>query len=82
MYICLNNKCFKKISSVFVVYRSKTLTGSLDPTHANGMDKPCTHSHDRIGVPGWAPITEALAIAKAGVVLVEIYYCCLGASVS
>ena len=32
----------QKISSVFVVYRCKTLTGSLDPTHANGMDKPCS----------------------------------------
>ena len=30
------------ISSVFIVYRHKTLTGSPDPTHANGMDKPCT----------------------------------------
>ena len=30
-----------KISSVFIVYRRKTLTGSLDPTHVNGMDKPC-----------------------------------------
>ena len=28
-------------SSVFVVYRRKTLTGSLDPTHATGTDKPC-----------------------------------------
>ena len=31
----------QKTSSVFVVYRRKTLTGSPDPTHANGMDKPC-----------------------------------------
>ena len=31
----------QKTSSVFVVYRHKTLTGSPDPTHANGMDKPC-----------------------------------------
>ena len=31
----------QKISSVLVVYRCKTLTGSPDPTHANGMDKPC-----------------------------------------
>ena len=31
----------QKISSVFVVYRHKTLTGSPDPTHANGTDKPC-----------------------------------------
>ena len=31
----------QKISSVFVVYRRKTLTGSPDPTHANGTDKPC-----------------------------------------
>ena len=31
----------QKISSVFVVYRCKTLTGSPDPTHANGTDKPC-----------------------------------------
>ena len=28
-----------KISSVFIVYRRKTLTGSPDPTHANGTDK-------------------------------------------
>ena len=32
----------QKISSVFVVYRRKTLTGSPDPTHAIGTDKPCT----------------------------------------
>ena len=31
----------QSISSVFVVYRCKTLTGSPDPTHANGMNKPC-----------------------------------------
>ena len=28
-------------SSVFIVYRRKTLTGSPDPTHAIGTDKPC-----------------------------------------
>ena len=33
----------QKISSVFVVYRRKTLTGSPDPTHANGTDKPCIY---------------------------------------
>ena len=32
----------QKTSSVFIVYRRKTLTGSPDPTHANGTDKPCT----------------------------------------
>ena len=32
----------QKKSSVFVVYKRKTLTGSMDPTHANGMDKTCT----------------------------------------
>ena len=31
----------QKISRVFVVYRRKTLTGSPDPTHAIGTDKPC-----------------------------------------
>ena len=31
----------QKISSVFIVYRRKTLTGSPDPTHAIGTDKPC-----------------------------------------
>ena len=31
----------QSVSSVFVVYRRKTLTGSPDPTHGNGMDKPC-----------------------------------------
>ena len=29
----------QSVSSVFVVYRCKTLTGSPDPTHANGTDK-------------------------------------------
>ena len=28
-------------SSVFIVYRHKTLTGSPDPMHVTGMDKPC-----------------------------------------
>ena len=31
----------QSISSVFIVYRRKTLTGSPDPMHANSMDKPC-----------------------------------------
>ena len=30
----------QKTSSVFIVYRRKTLAGSPDPTHANGTDKP------------------------------------------
>ena len=34
----------QSISSVFVVYRCKTLTGSPDPMHANGTDKPCTYN--------------------------------------
>ena len=29
----------QSVSSVFVVYRHKTLTGSPDPMHANGTDK-------------------------------------------
>ena len=52
----------QSISSVFVVYRRKTLTGSPDPTHANGTDKPCTlevagsvsgkvRSHKQVDVP-------------------------------
>ena len=32
----------QSVSSVFVVYRRKTLTGSPDPMHANGTNKPCT----------------------------------------
>ena len=47
-----------------------------------GNTGPQACSCDRIGIPGWAPITEALAVARVGVVLVEINYCCLGASVS
>ena len=31
----------QSISSVFILYRCKTLTGSPDPTHVNGTDKPC-----------------------------------------
>ena len=47
-----------------------------------GITSPQARSCDRIGIPGWVPITEALAVARAGVVLVEINYCCLGASIS
>ena len=47
-----------------------------------GITGPQAHSCDRIGIPGYAPITEALAVVRAGVVPVEINYCCLGASVS
>ena len=43
---------------------------------------PTAHSHDRIRIPGWVPITEALDIARVGVVPVEINYYCLGAFVS
>ena len=31
----------QSVSSVFIVYRCKTLTGSPDPTHANGTNKLC-----------------------------------------
>ena len=62
------------------VHRSDSTPAS---TKVNpGITGPQAHSCDRIGVPGWAPITEALAIARAGVGPVEINYCCLGASVS
>ena len=47
-----------------------------------GITGPQAHSCDRIGIPGWVPINEALAVARVGVVLVEINYWCLGASVS
>ena len=56
---------------------------TLASTKVNpGITGPQAHSCDRIGIPGWAQITEALAVARAGVVPVEINYCCLGASVS
>ena len=35
-----------------------------------GITGPPARSCDRIGVPGWVPITEAFAIARAG--------CCSG----
>ena len=34
----------QSVPSVFVVYRRKTLTGSPDPTHANGTNKPCSNT--------------------------------------
>ena len=37
----------QSVSSVFVVYRCKTLTGSLDPTHANGTNKPCIQENTK-----------------------------------
>ena len=40
----------QSISSVFVVYRHKTLTGSPDPTHANGTDKPCMGQGSGLGL--------------------------------
>ena len=36
----------------------------------SGITGPPARSCDRIGIPGWAPITEALAVARAG--------CCSG----
>ena len=48
----------------------------------SGITSLPARSCDRIGIPVWVPITEALAVARAGVVPVEINYCCLGASVS
>ena len=62
------------------VHRPVTNTGSHESRY--GYYWPTARSCDRIGIPGWAPVTEALAVAKAGVVPVEINYCCLGASVS
>ena len=47
-----------------------------------GITSLQARSCDRIGIPGWALINEALAVARVGVVPVEINYCCLGASVS
>ena len=43
-----------------------TLAGQSKP----GITGLPARSCDRIGVPGWAPITEALAVARAG--------CCSG----
>ena len=48
----------QKISSVFVVYRRKTLTGSPDPMHAIGTDKSlqgvCVFQH-ALGKGGCLP---------------------------
>ena len=52
----------QKISSVFVVYRRKTLTGSPDPTHANGTDKPCIT--DIPQVQPVAPLVQYSVIAS------------------
>ena len=41
----------QSVSSVFVVYRCKTLTGSPDPTHANGTDKPCSREEEAKKLP-------------------------------
>ena len=62
----------------------RTLVGLESSQHESkpGITGPQARSCDRIGIPGWVPITEALAVARVGVVPVEINYCCLGASVS
>ena len=49
----------QKVSSVFVVYRRKTLTGSPDPTHANGMDKPCI---DLIPACTWQEVVDGVCV--------------------
>ena len=61
-----------------------TQAGSDSGQHESkpGITSLPSHSCDRIGVPGWGLIAEALAVARVGVVPVEINYCCLGASVS
>ena len=55
----------QKISSVFVVYRHKTLTGSPDPTHANGMDKPCNEICKYIQESEPAVLKYEMVIKKA-----------------
>ena len=49
----------QSISSVFVVYRRKTLTGSLDPTHANGTDKPCMDRQTLVKILPWPNFVAA-----------------------
>ena len=48
----------QSVSSVSVVYRRKTLTGSPDPTHANGTNKPCTLDHV-VGRSGCVPGSQS-----------------------
>ena len=52
-------------SSVFIVYRRKTLTGSLDPTHANGTNKPCKRFHS-------PRVADSIAIG--GKYLLNLFY--------
>ena len=40
LYICLSNKCFKLHPVYLLCDRRKTLTGSPDPTRANGTNQP------------------------------------------
>ena len=62
----------QSVSSVFVVYRRKTLTGSPDPMHANGTDKPCTRDIE-LGAekvidplnPGSVPSSQKLCTTPA-----------------
>ena len=53
-----------------------TLVGPESGQHKSkpGITGPQARSCDRFGIPAWALITEALAVARAGVVLVEINY--------
>ena len=57
-----------------------------DPTQASTKVSKVLPAHQPTAVTELAslggPITEALAIARVGVVPVEINYCCLGTSVS
>ena len=57
----------QKISSVFVVYRRKPLTGSPDPTHAIGTDKPCK-SDKSIGAIRSIYVTLTIIIVSFGFV--------------
>ena len=52
----------QKISSVFVVYRRKTLTGSPDPTHAIGTDKPCTDPFPSVTIDQHWPLALPLTL--------------------
>ena len=58
----------QSVSSVFVVYRRKTLTGSPDPTHANGMDKTL-HYHQHGVMCGLAPLHTAVTLGHRRIVL-------------
>ena len=90
LFICLSNKCFKVYPVYSLCDSRKTLTGALDPTYMQPMNKPCTRvSFGHVTVSfrsGWrsegsrSPAAWALTGVTFSIPSISASYCSLSSS--